>query len=186
VLRLIDPDPRFQTAYLDALEELVVEGNSHYLDLVLPAEPGYAGASFTAETMRDPAVFAEFCAYSLALARPETPRPSGWVTSTSLWMVEGEDVVGRISLRHALTPWLMEVGGHIGYAVRPSARGRGLATEALRLLLPVAAARHVDPALVTCDEDNVGSRRVIEKNGGRLEDVRNGKMRFWVPTGSAA
>jgi predicted acetyltransferase len=185
-LRLVEPDPRLQASYLEALDELAAEGNSHYLDLVHPPEPGYAGATYTSRTLRDPVTFAEFCAHSIALARPETPRPAGWVPSTSLWAVRDDQVVGRVSLRHALTPWLIEVGGHIGYAVRPSARRQGVATEALRLMLPVAAARRIDPALVTCDEDNLGSRRVIEKNGGRLEDARNGKLRFWVPTGSSA
>jgi predicted acetyltransferase len=88
-----------------------------------------------------------------------------------------------VSLRHALTPFLLEVAGHIGYAVRPSARRRGVATQALALTLPVAAARGIDPALITCDVTNVGSRKVIEANGGVLEDERAGKLRFWVPTG---
>ena len=95
---------------------------------------------------------------------------------------DDEEVVGRISLRHTLTPWLLEVGGHIGYAVRPTARRRGHATTALGLMLRVAAERGIDPVLVTCDDDNVGSRRVIEANGGVLEDVRNRKMRFWLPS----
>jgi predicted acetyltransferase len=74
------------------------------------------------------------------------------------------------------------VGGHIGYAVRPTARRRGHATAALALMLPVAAERGIDPVLVTCDTDNVGSRRVIEANGGVLEDVRGQKMRYWIRT----
>jgi predicted acetyltransferase len=185
-LRLVAPDPSYQRSYLEALEELAAEGNSHYLDLVLPAEPGFPGATFTLQTLADPVTFEEFCDYTSALAEPGTVRPAGWVATTHLWMIaddSGEDeVVGRISLRHALTPWLLEVGGHIGYAVRPSARRRGHATAALAQMLDVAAAHGIDPALVTCDDDNVGSRKVIEANGGELEDVRNTKMRFWVPT----
>jgi predicted acetyltransferase len=184
VLQLIEPDPRLHTSYVEALDEIAAEGNSHYFDLVLPPEAEFGGVSYTRQALRDSATFEEFCAYTSALARPDTPRPAGWVTGTYLWAVEDDVVLGRVSLRHALTPWLLEVGGHIGYAVRPSARRRGVATEALRLMLPVAAGRRIDPVLVTCDEDNVGSRRVIEKNGGRLEDVRNGKLRFWVPTGA--
>jgi predicted acetyltransferase len=46
---------------------------------------------------------------------------------------------------------------------------------------PVAAGLGIDPALVTCDLDNIGSRKVIEANGGVLEDQRAGKLRFWVP-----
>ena len=185
-LRLVPPDPRYQGSYLEALEELAAEGNAHYLDLVLPAEPGFPGASFSLQSLADPATFEEFCTYTAALAEPDTARPAGWVTTTHLWMIAddaGEDVVvGRVSLRHALTPWLLEVGGHIGYAVRPSARRRGYATAALAQMLDVAAAHGIDPVLVTCDDDNIASRKVIEANGGVLEDVRNTKMRFWVPT----
>ena len=181
-LRLCPPDPRYRESYLAALEELTAEGNAHYLDLVLPPEPGFPGVTYTLRTLADPAVFEEFCAYTIALNDAHTPRPTGWVTGTYLWMIHDDTVVGRISLRHVLTPWLREVGGHIGYAVRPSARRRGYATAALGLMREVAAEHRIDPVLVTCDEDNVGSRKVIEANGGVLEDVRNNKMRFWVPT----
>jgi predicted acetyltransferase len=186
VLRLSEPDPALQASYLEALRELTAEGNPQYLDLVHPPEPGYAGADFTLERLADPAVFAAFCAHTAAFADVATPRPAGWVTSTLLWMVDEDDVVGRISLRHALTPWLLEVGGHVGYAVRPSARRRGHATRALGLVLPVAAARGIEQVLVTCDDTNHASRRVIEANGGVLEDARNGKLRFWIATGPPA
>ena len=181
-LRLSEPDPRLHESYLEALTELAAEGNAHYLDLVLGPEPGFPGVTYTLETLADARTFEDFCAYTAALVHDESPRPAGWVTGTYLWMVDDDTVVGRISLRHELSPWLLEVGGHIGYAVRPSARRRGFATEALRLMLGVAAERDIDPALVTCDDDNVGSRKVIEANGGVLEDVRNHKMRYWVPT----
>jgi predicted acetyltransferase len=45
----------------------------------------------------------------------------------------------------------------------------------------VAGELGIDPVLVTCDDDNVGSRKVIVANGGVLEDIRGHKMRFWVP-----
>jgi predicted acetyltransferase len=77
---------------------------------------------------------------------------------------------------------LLEMGGHIGYDVRPSARRRGHATEMLRQALTVANDLGIDPALITCDVGKVGSRTVIERNGGALEDERNGKLRFWAPT----
>jgi predicted acetyltransferase len=52
----------------------------------------------------------------------------------------------------------------------------------LAAALPLARELGIESALLTCDADNVGSRRVIEQNGGVLEDVRGDKMRFWVPT----
>jgi predicted acetyltransferase len=187
VLRLSPPDVGLHASYVDGLRELANEGNSHYFDLVLPPGPGFAGVKYTLETLADPDVFAEFCAYTTALAEPGTPRPAEWVTGTYLWMVDDEpnrpsEVVGRISLRHSLTPWLREVGGHVGYAVRPSARRRGHATRALGLMLPVAAENGLDEVLVTCDVTNSASRAVIEANGGVLEDERNGKLRFWIRT----
>jgi predicted acetyltransferase len=96
--------------------------------------------------------------------------------------VEGDEFLGRTSIRHRLTPALLEIGGHVGYDVRPSARRRGHATAMLQAALVVARDLGIDPALVTCDVDNVGSRTVIERNGGVLEDQRSGKLRFWVPT----
>lgn len=185
-LRLSEPDPALQASYLEALRELTAEGNARYLDMVHDPEPGYAGAQFTLDTLADPDTFARFCEREISFSRSDAPRPAAWVPGTYLWMVDDSsgtpEVVGRISLRHVLTPWLLEVGGHIGYAVRPTARRKGHATRALALMLPIAAAYGIDKVLVTCDEDNVGSRKVIEANGGVLEDVRGGKLRFWIPT----
>jgi len=113
----------------------------------------------------------------------ETPRPEGYVPDTELWWAEGDEFLGRIGVRHRLTPALLEMGGHIGYDVRPSARRRGHATAMLKAALVVAHDLGIDPALVTCDVDNIGSRTVIERNGGVMEDERAGKLRFWVPTG---
>ena len=99
------------------------------------------------------------------------------------------DVVGRVSVRHTLTPLLLDLGGHVGYAVRPAYRGRGYASQMLRLSLERLAALGVSPALVTCDEDNAASRKVIERCGGRLQDVRAvapgvpGKRRYWIELG---
>jgi predicted acetyltransferase len=84
-----------------------------------------------------------------------------------------------------LTPWLRDYGGHVGYDVRPSARRRGHATAMLRRALPWCRDLGIDPVLVTCDVDNVASRRVIEKAGGQFEDRRDGKLRFWVHAGDS-
>jgi predicted acetyltransferase len=96
--------------------------------------------------------------------------------------VDGCEYLGRLSIRHSLTPWLLDFGGHIGYGIRPSARRRGHATAMFRACLPVASRLGIDPALLTCDVSNLASRRVIEAGGGVLEDRRGEKLRFWVPT----
>jgi predicted acetyltransferase len=117
-------------------------------------------------------------------ALPETPRLEWHVPCTTLWWVDGQDYLGRIAIRHELNDFLLDVGGHIGYDVRPTRRREGHATAMLQHALPWALGLGIDPALVTCDDDNVGSVRVIEAAGGVLEDVRGVKRRYWVPTAS--
>ena len=111
---------------------------------------------------------------------PATVLPEGRVHSSYYWIADGGSFVGYLALRHALTPFLLEEGGHIGYAVRPSRRREGHATRALGLALPLAAELGLDRVLLTCDEDNDGSRLTIEKNGGVYEDSRKGKRRYWI------
>jgi predicted acetyltransferase len=135
-----------------------------------------------AATWRTEEGFAAYVAALRADALEETPRPTGWVPCTTWWWTAGDAWLGRIALRHRLTPRLLEAGGHIGYDVRPSARRRGYATAMLRAVLPQARALGIASLLVTCEVDNLGSRRVIELNGGRLEDERGGKLRFWLPS----
>lgn len=94
-------------------------------------------------------------------------------------------IVGRVSIRHALNDFLMNEGGHIGYCVRPQYRRNGFAGEILRQALVVARAEGVDPVLVTCDDDNAPSATIIERSGGRLEDVRRSvdgtpRRRYWI------
>jgi predicted acetyltransferase len=108
----------------------------------------------------------------------------GWVPCSFRWMVEGDRYLGAIALRHELNDFLLEAGGHIGYSVRPSARGRGLAAWALGEILVDARKAGLDRALVTCNVDNVASARTIERNGGVLEDVRDTELgtlkRYWI------
>ena len=96
----------------------------------------------------------------------------GQVPADFLLAVVDGAVVGRVSIRYALTPPLLELGGHVGYAVRPAYRDRGYATAMLRLSLRRLAGRGVSEVLVTCGEDNPRSSKVIERCGGQLEDVR--------------
>jgi len=115
--------------------------------------------------------------------------PTGYVPTTFLFaFVEGR-IVGRTSIRHTLNDFLLRVGGHVGYAVVPEFRRRGYATEILRLSLQIARDElGIYRALLTCDDDNVGSITTIEKNGGILENVIAGpglekpKRRYWINT----
>jgi predicted acetyltransferase len=135
-----------------------------------------------ADTWTDAGAFARYVESVVADSRPDSPRPPGYVPATTLWWVEGDVYLGRIAIRHTLTAWLREQGGHVGYDVRPSARRQGHATAMLRAALPVAARLGLARVLVTCDADNVASRKVIQACGGILEDRRADKLRYWIDT----
>lgn len=180
---LVRPHARFHASFLDALDEFTAAGEERHgvATLSRPADATFPGVAFTREGLQDPAQFGRFVAWRLADERPESPRPSGWVPCTFWWLADGDTYLGEISLRHSLDhPALLEAGGHVGYCVRPSARRRGHATDALRQVVALAGARGIPQVLVTCDSDNAGSRRVVEACGGVLEDVRAAKRRYWV------
>jgi predicted acetyltransferase len=115
--------------------------------------------------------------------------PANHVPSTFLFAFAGTSIVGRVSIRHALNPYLERVGGHIGYVVVPEYRRQGYATAILRQSLQIARQTlGLRRVLVTCDDDNVGSIKTIEKNGGVLESIVAGtegdapKRRYWIST----
>ena len=172
---LVLPTVAVHRSFLAAMDEFVAEGarDSQTAAWIEHNAPGW----------QDHEVFAEFVAEVIADAEEDRPRIARFVPCTTLWWIDGDDYLGRLAIRHRLNDFLFEVGGHIGYDVRPSARRRGHASAMLRAALPWAHALGVDPALVTCDDDNVGSVRVIEAAGGELEDVRGKKRRYWIPTG---
>jgi len=130
--------------------------------------------------------FASLVLFLAQQARGENV-PSGFVPSTFLFAFVGPRIVGRVSIRHELNEPLRRLGGHIGYFVLPEFRRRGMATAILRQALGIARVRlGISRVLVTCDDDNVGSIRTIEKNGGVLEDVVTApdlarpKRRYWI------
>ena len=111
------------------------------------------------------------------------------VPATFLVAEVGGQIVGRTSIRHELNDWLLARGGHIGYGVLPEARRRGHATEILRQSLVIARSYGVRDALLTVDDDNLGSIAVVTAAGGQRDpqwptDELDGRPigRYWIPT----
>jgi predicted acetyltransferase len=94
--------------------------------------------------------------------------PGGFVPCTRLYAFVDNTIIGRLSIRHSLTPTLRQYGGNIGYSIAPKYRGNGYATEMLRLALPMCKEFGLKEVLLTIEAGNNASRRVIEKNGGRF------------------
>jgi len=176
--QLITPTVDVRASFLAAMGEIQAEGGGG------PDDDSLSGRWILgwADRWADPAVFASFVGQLRADALEDSPRPAGHVPSTTLWWADGPEYLGRLTIRHRLTERLLVIGGHIGYDVRPAARRRGHAAAMLAAALPVARSLGINPALMTCDPGNIASRKVIEANGGVLEDERNGKLRFWAPT----
>ncbi len=80
-------------------------------------------------------------------------------------------IVGGIGLRIAWTPSIEKYYGHIGYHVYPAARGHRYAERACRLLFPLARRHGFKHLWITCNPDNIGSRRTCERLGARLVET---------------
>ena len=112
--------------------------------------------------------------------------PKGLVPSSTYLAVREKDnyIVGMIDIRHYLNEYLTQAGGHIGYGVRKTERNKGYAKQMLKLALEKCKELKIKKVLITCDEDNIASEKVILSANAKLEDIRNvdgeNKKRFWI------
>ena len=108
--------------------------------------------------------------------------PAGFVPQTTYALLQGDRVVGISRLRHALNEHLRRNGGHIGYFIRQRYRGCGYGNGILSLTLSQAWRLGLDQVLLTVHAGNTPSRRVIARNGGRLEaeDPQSGLCSYWI------
>lgn len=112
----------------------------------------------------------------------------GRVPQTTYWLVDAGKFIGEISIRHYLNDALKTIGGHIGYGIRCSEWGKGFGTKILKLGLKKAKLMGLEKVLITCNDDNYGSAKVIENNGGVLENILEienegktiRKRRYWI------
>lgn len=145
------------------------------------------GSGLTAPVTPDRATLDALIADAERLADTSIAPPADRVHNDLYWVVDGAEVVGFLSFRHTLNEWLAEAGGHIGYSVRSSRRRQGIASAALRLGLERAREVGLERVLITCDVDNEGSYRTIERAGGVLQDISDQSARgmgllrrYWI------
>ena len=118
----------------------------------------------------------------------ETKNPA-WSNGTNYLLVDNNNhVYGFSQLRHSLKGELINIGGNIGYVIRPTERRKGYATIQLQLLLEKANELGLDKVLVTCRDNNIGSRKTIERCLGEQDKSVPSKypniteLRYWIPT----
>jgi predicted acetyltransferase len=167
-LYLIEPELRLQSEFLAMIEEYQRQGET--INFHQQAQADFPAYLKQVENMAK--------GHDL---------PAGFVPMTSYWLtLRGKIIIGESRLRHFLNLELEIEGGHIGYAIRPALRRRGYGTRILALTLEKAREMGLPRVLVTCDSDNLGSARIIEKNGGVLENYvvspDSGKQisQYWI------
>ena len=167
MLRLVEPAPRYKAAVLAAVAEMQAIGE-------WDISPDAFAARFD-DMLREIA----------AAKDPATALP-GVLPYEDFWLMEEDIWIGLLTLRSHINEQFLHTGGHIGYVIRPSKRRCGYGTVLLRLGLIKARERGLSRVLLTCDETNTGSRKIIEANGGQFENavVVEGqtvkKLRYWI------
>jgi predicted acetyltransferase len=92
--------------------------------------------------------------------------PTGFVPSTTYWLVQGSELIGVSNLRHYLNDRIRHHGGHIGLGIRPSHRGRGFGNVLLALTIHEARKRGISDIHIHCHKGNIASAKMIARNGG--------------------
>ena len=134
--------------------------------------------------MENPEKWVEHCCL---FKNPENV-PEGRVPATQYIFVREEDnkIVGMLQIRHFLNGYLEKYGGHIGYSVIPSERRKGYASLMLKTALPKCKELGIEKVLITCIDNNTGSRKTILANGGEYEstvyepDEKVSLEKYWI------
>jgi predicted acetyltransferase len=173
--------------------QLVRPSVRHARSYVAALREGFRrGAQETVSERRIRQIEADFAAY-IAATTEQTGRlrlPTGEVVPkvpfSVFWLIEGDAFIGEASIRHELNAHLLKEGGHVGYGIRPSRQRQGYGKLILALALEQCRLLGIERVLVTCFADNVASARIIEANGGALENViadpagRGPLRRYWI------
>jgi len=167
MLTLVEPSLKYKDPCLEAVREFQAAGE------------------YTVDAEQLGATFEDLIA-RLVAAKDPANAPPGELPYEDFWLMEGDEWIGKLTLRTTINAKYLRAGGHIGYEIRPSKRRRGYGTVLLRMGLELACERGLQRVLLTCDETNLGSRKVIEKNGGQLENAvavegqTALKLRYWI------
>lgn len=167
MLRLVEPASSYKAAILDAVAEMQASGE-------WDISPQAFAARFDQMLVE------------IAAAKDPTAAPPGALPFEDFWFMDDDSWIGLLTLRFQLNEEFLHSGGHIGYVVRPSKRRSGYGTALLRLGLNKARERGLTRVLLTCNETNIGSRKIIEANGGQFENAvvvvgqEDRKLRYWI------
>ncbi len=168
MLFLAEPSVTYRDSFIQSVQEFQTEGRQLHYDLK--------------------SIASDFAAFVQKLhdKKDRSKLKPGIVPGSDFWLIDTNEFIGGLSLRYELNENLLKMGGHIGYEIRPSKRRQGYGTQILRLGLEKAKQIGLHRVLVTCDEDNIGSKKIIEHNGGIFENAIEiegdpvMKLRYWI------
>jgi predicted acetyltransferase len=168
---LTEPDSKYQDSFLAGLHEFHQEGKMLQYRFQSVSED-----------------FERFL-YYLKAQDDRTNLPPQSIAQSQFWLIDDDEFIGILSLRQGSNNAFIRISGHIGYQVRPSKRRLGYGKHLLRLGLQKAKELGFTHVLLTCDENNLASKKVIESNGGQFENaiLVDGsplkKLRYWIDLG---
>lgn len=146
MLKLIQPTKKYKATYIEALHESMK-------DSLYPE-----GLTYQIEN---------FESYIQETRNAKRGVTSG-VPRSEYWLMDGDIYIGTIQIRHTPSGRYPNIKSHIYYEIRPSKRSLGYGTHILRLGLKKAKTIGLSELIIVCDEDNIGSKKIIEANGGVL------------------
>lgn len=171
---LTEPHSRYQESFLAGLREFQQEGRM---------------LQYRIQNVRED--FERFL-YYLKAQEDRTKLPAHNIAQSHFWLIDDDEFIGILSLRRSSNDAFIRISGHVGYQIRPSKRQQGYGKQLLRLGLQKAQELDFTRVLLTCDEDNLASKKVIEYNGGQFESAIpvDGsplkKLRYWIDLGDQA
>ena len=151
MIRLIEPNKKYLKSYIEAYDEY--ENNNVQ--------------TYAFDDARSYDIFLKYDNY-----KNEKNLKPNRVGANYFWLVDDEKefFIGEISIRYKLTDELLKYGGHIGYGIRYSEWNKGYGTFMLKLALEQAKIMGISKVLITCDDDNFSSAKIMEKNHMELQD----------------
>ncbi|MDR1026774.1 MAG: GNAT family N-acetyltransferase [Lactobacillus sp.] len=179
-MKLVKPSIEYKDSYIEALEEgfMLGENKRYPQEVIAQAKENFE------QYLQD-----HFYARKKTRVLCQDGKYHDRVPQDSLWLVDGDEFIGQFEIRHYLNSFLLQAGGHIGYGIRPSKRMKGYASKGLALTLAEVKNMRldVDKVLITANDENIASWKVIEKNKGVLENIiqepwgdKRTVRRYWV------
>ncbi|MBR1825209.1 MAG: GNAT family N-acetyltransferase [Alphaproteobacteria bacterium] len=162
-MELVTPDKKYKSSYVAALKEGFYSGSKSPISQEEIAE-----------------IEKDFDTYlATKILKPYNPTPKlrdngkyyPNVPQIPYWLVDNKQFIGAFFLRTELNEFLMYVGGNVGYGITPRFRQMGYATKGLALLILKAQELGMKKLLIAAKDNNIGSWKAIEKNGGILENI---------------